>query len=103
MPTAAERVDRSFRRRYGRGLSEYDIADTPGYWRRKRPCGGLGQCRSTAAHSGWGWEGPILHSASYFDDDTRDPATGRFRSPYRTWRELREEAASVPGPAPAGS
>lgn len=90
--TAAQRVDAHFRLYYRRPLDEYEITDTPGYWQRKEPCGGRGNCSSVEAHMSWGWENGFRHTATYYDPQTRDPATGRWLSPHRTWRELHEAA-----------
>lgn len=86
---AYELVDSAFKRRYRTPLSEYEITETPGYWKSKTPCGGLrGGCREEIHHCLFNDEG-IRHTASYFDP-TRE--NGRFASPYRTWQELRAEA-----------
>ena len=84
---AAERVDAHFRLHYNSELTEYEITDTPGYWRKLQPCTGRGTCRSMMSHGALGWEGPARHTAIYFDPP-RDPETGRWASPYRTWQEL---------------
>ncbi len=92
---AATRVDRHFRLYHRRGLEEYEISDTPGFWTRKEPCAGRGAC-SAPIHGFFGCEGPIRHTAQYLDP-TRDRASGRITSPCRTWRELRaaQSAGSV--------
>lgn len=76
--TAAERVDRHFRLIYRRSLDEYEISDIPGYWRLREPCT---RCAPPAREH--------RHTASYYDD-SKDPASGQFVSPYQTWRELRQ-------------
>lgn len=92
--TAAERVDVHFRTHYGRGLDEYELTDTPGYWRRLEPCGGRGKCTSVEYHASMFCEKPVRHTGSYYDGG-RDPVTGRWLSPYRTWQELREMSRHV--------
>lgn len=93
--TAAERVDRHFRLYYRAGLDEFEITDMPGHWRRLEPCGGLGACRSMVSHLAYGWEKGFRHTVTYFDPVTRDLASGRFLSPTRTWRELRDAESAV--------
>lgn len=74
--TAAEIVDLHFRRSYRRGLDEYEISDTTGYWRMRLPCT---RCPGAREHR---------HTATFFDSVTRDQVFGRFLSPYQTWREM---------------
>jgi hypothetical protein len=81
--SAAERVNLHFQRSYRRGLDDYEVSDSPGYWRMRDPCT---RCPGSREHR---------HTATYHDSVTRDPATGRWLSPYRTWRELREAASNA--------
>jgi hypothetical protein len=73
---AADRVDQYLRFHYRRGLDEYEIIETPGYWRMRVPCT---RCPGAREHR---------HTAAFFDSVTRDRVSGRFLSPYRTWLEL---------------
>jgi hypothetical protein len=67
---------------------------SPGYWRKLEPCGGLhGGCGNPVHHS-FGSEGPIFHTIHYYDND-RDPDTGRYASPYRTWRAAAAQCGST--------
>lgn len=67
-------------------LDEVETIDTPGYWRIKKPCGGVGQCKNLI-HSCVGNEGPMQHTIQYRDSRREN---GRFVSPYRTWWALYE-------------
>lgn len=83
---AQRRVDAIFQSRYRTTLADVDITDTPGYWKRREPCGGRGACREPI-HGTLFNEGGIRHTLSYFDP-VRDEY-GRFRSTTRTWSVLR--------------
>jgi len=75
-------------------IDDLEITDTKGYWRIKKPCGGLkGGCRNQI-HTTLFNEGPIQHTISYFDN-TRD-SNGRFTSPYKTWNALRLGKENLP-------
>lgn len=69
-------------------------AESPGYWRKIEPCAGLGGGCGSPVHQSFGSEGPIFHTIHYYDDD-RDPDTGQFASPYRTWRAAAERCGST--------
>ena len=57
---------------------------SPGYWEDRIPC--HGECRM-------GHRAP-LHHTIYYEDPRRDRATGRWLSPYETWRAARAEEPS---------
>jgi hypothetical protein len=62
--------------------------DSPGYWRLLVPCGRP----EHRCCEGWATAGarePYFHTVTYLDEEQRDPATGRFLSPYRTWTAAR--------------
>lgn len=52
----------------------------PGYWRRNTAC--RGDC-------GEGHTAPMFHTYC-FTDTRRDPKTGRWVTPYRTWQAWRD-------------
>ena len=79
-----------FQSHYRASLDDVTITETPGYWDRKTLCGGRGVCRAPI-HDYLFTKGPMRHTLIYFDPG-RDPVTGRFASPTRTWRALRAEA-----------
>jgi len=96
--TALERVAEHFRWNYHVEMADVVITDTPGYWEQRTPCGGRGQCRAPI-HAFLFNEGPIHHTFTYFDSG-RDPATGRYASVTRTWRELKATAPAPPQVTP---
>jgi hypothetical protein len=57
----------------------------PGYWQIKKKCGGVGECRNPI-HGFMFCTEPMHHTISY-RDEPRDRKTGRWASPYRTWKE----------------
>lgn len=88
MPTKATKkirksVDDWMRRRYGIGLDQMRITDTPGYWQDKRPK----VHPSHPLHSCLGCQGPFKATYTYFDSRREN---GRFVSPTRSWKILRE-------------
>lgn len=70
-----QRVDRHMRLHYGKGLDEMEITDVPGYWQDR--------------------EGKEYRS-TYQYLDGRLPS-GRFASPYRTWRVLKAATTAQKG------
>lgn len=69
-------------------------SDSPGYWRMLEPCGGLaGGCKSPLHQTVFN-EGPIFHTIHFYDDN-RDPDTGRYVSPHRTWLAATERCGST--------
>lgn len=78
------RVDAHMRLHYRKPLADMAIGDVPGYWRDKEamvhPGHPLHGCLFCA--------GPFKASYQYLDQP-RDAITGRFASPYRSWRVLR--------------
>ena len=77
--------------RYGLTPADVEPDEVPGFWRTRQPCAGVaGGCRA-AIHGTLGNQGPMRHTIRYFDPN-RDER-GRFTSPYRTWRRLRQEAS----------
>lgn len=83
---------------YNATLADAYPTMTPGYWRRRTPCPRDDTCCGPPIYS---WDTtPLYHTLSY-----RDPGreSGRFTSPYRTWRLAREALAAGAwpgGPAP---
>ena len=73
---------------HGTVPEDYEPTETPGYWRQKKPCGGLGICRHPI-HGCLGNEGPVHHTV-FFQDRFRD--RGRFAPilvRFRSWHEAR--------------
>lgn len=69
-------------------------SESPGYWRKIEACGGrVGGC-GNEVHFSFGSEGPMHHTIHFYDDD-RDPGTGQFVSPYRTWRAAAAQCGST--------
>jgi hypothetical protein len=66
-------------------VDDLEVTEVPGYWRIKTACGGRGHCASPL-HGCLFNEGPVRHTI-HFTDPSRD-RSGRFASPYRTWRAL---------------
>lgn len=89
-----DRVEQHMQRNYRKSLSEMVISDTPGYWHdteaRMHPGHPLQNCM--------GFEGrPFVLTYSY--RDSYHDARGRFASPYRSWRLIKEhmDGIYVPG------
>lgn len=66
---------------------DVEVTDVPGYWRMVIPCAGRPEC-GQPIHLAMFNEDPMKHTVYYLDHD-RD-GSGRFLSPYRTWRALWE-------------
>ncbi|WP_414041497.1 hypothetical protein ACJU26_05395 [Acidithiobacillus sp. M4-SHS-6] len=84
MDALKKRVDAHMRLHYQVSLDDLEIGDVPGYWQDKEP-------KIHAGHPLHGClfcEGPFVATYTYFDHwkDRR----GRFASPTRTWKALRE-------------
>lgn len=77
------RVDSHMRIKYGVGLDSLDITETPGYWRDKEARFHVGH----PLHSCFGCNGAFKATYTYFDTMR---ANGRFASPTRSWRAIRE-------------
>jgi len=77
------------RRHYGARPEDFEPTNTPGYWQRRDACGGRAGGCGNELHSVLFQDGPVRHTVHYRDPGA-DPATGRFTSPYRTWRAARE-------------
>lgn len=76
-------------RHYGARPEDFEPTATPGYWQRREACGGrAGGCRNELHFTFFRCAGPVHHTVHYRDAGV-DRATGRFASPYRTWREAR--------------
>jgi hypothetical protein len=84
---ARQIVNSHFNLYYNCTIDDVDILDTPGYWRRKQPCGGVGKCYCQI-HGFMFNEAPMRHTVTYFDKPY-DYQTHRFTSPYATWRLLK--------------
>lgn len=78
-------VDLHMRRKYGIGLDQMEITDTPGYWRDKEAKIHHGH----PLHSCLGCSDPFKATYSYFDTCREN---GRFVSPTKSWRIIRESA-----------
>ena len=76
-----ERVREHMKRKYHVDLDDLEISDVPGYWKDKEPLMHKGH----PLHSCLGCDGPLRATYTYHDHP-RDHATGKFVSPYRTWR-----------------
>lgn len=61
---------------------DLERSDVPGYWDRKTPCNGGGNC-GNCIHRTMFNNGPIHHTISYHDDG-RDES-GKWASNTRTW------------------
>ena len=81
-----QRVDSWMRLKYGIGLDDMEITDTPGYWQDKKPR----IHRGHPLHSCLGCDGAFRATYTYFDSHREH---GRFVSPARSWRIIREVAA----------
>ena len=81
-------VDDYFKLHYRTPLSALEIAETPGYWRDKEPCGGKRKCRALVHHYCIGWDNGIKHTYYYAENNARD-SNGRFVSPHRAWKALK--------------
>ena len=71
-------------RAYGMNLDDLEIAETPGYWRDRHP-------KMHPRHPLHGClfcDGPFRATYTYYDPP-RD-RRGRFASPTRTWRQMKE-------------
>jgi hypothetical protein len=68
---------------YRVNLDDLEISDVPGYWRDRTPKMHKGH----PLHNCLGCSGPFRATYTYFDN-IRDYITGRFVSPYRTWRKI---------------
>lgn len=79
-----QRVDAHMRLYYRKPLADMVTSDVPGYWHDREamvhPGHPLHGCLFCA--------GPFKASYQYLDQP-RDAITGRFASPYRSWRVLR--------------
>jgi|GEM_PF-3190933 len=77
-------VDRAMRRNYGKGLDEMEIAESKGYWKDREaqthPGHPLHRCLFC--------DGPFKATYSFFDH-SRDEK-GRFLSPTRAWKVIKE-------------
>lgn len=79
---------RSWSWRYQIRLEDAIPTETPGYWRKVKPCGGWADgCRAPLHTYLWN-DAPTHHTLDYYDDNRDD--RGRFASPYRTWKLARE-------------
>jgi hypothetical protein len=80
---AEDRVRRYMKMKYQVDLDDLVISNVPGYWRDKEPK----EHRGHPLHRCIGCEGPFCATYVYHDSQM-DVATGRFASPYKTWRIL---------------
>ena len=77
-------VDAHMRLHYRKPLADMDISDVPGYWRDREAIVHKGHPLNGCLFCG----GPFKASYRYLDQP-RNQFTGRFASPYRSWRVLR--------------
>lgn len=75
-------------------IEDIEPTETPGIWRIRQPCKGVGYC-SSPLHSFLFCEGPVRHTIRHLDSG-RD-SRGRFASPYLTWREHRRRLCGESG------
>ena len=76
-------VDAHMRLYYRIPLADMAITDVPGYWRDREAMLHKGRPMNGCLFCG----GPFKASYQYLDRP-RDAITGRFASPYRSWRVL---------------
>ena len=85
---ARRRVADHFLWAYRTTLDEVEIMDTPGYWQKKKPCGGwAGGCPSPLHGFEFNEKG-IRHTLTFTEHGVRE--RGRWVSPYRAWRLIRD-------------
>jgi hypothetical protein len=89
MKEAIERVREHMKRKYRVDLDDLVISDVPGYWKDKEPKMHKGH----PLHRCLGCDGPFCATYTYLDHP-RDYTTGKFASPYRTWRILHNKEVS---------
>jgi hypothetical protein len=70
--------------------------DVPGYWRDTELCGGVHNGCRQPVHSFTFNEPGVRHAVCYTDPSV-DPVSGRFTSPYRTWRAARAAFEAAAG------
>ena len=90
MKEEIERVREHMKRKYRVDLDDLELSDVPGYWKDKEPKMHKGH----PLHSCLGCDGPLRATYTYHDHP-RDHATGKFASPYRTWRILHNNRIHV--------
>ena len=90
MKEAIERVREHMKRKYRVDLDDLVISDVPGYWKDKEPKMHKGH----PLHRCLGCDGPFCATYTYLDHP-RDYTTGKFASPYRTWRILHNNRIHV--------
>lgn len=83
MEEEIEKVRRHMRLYYRVDLDDLEISNVPGYWRDKKPKIHPGH----PLHRCVGCAGSFRATYTYYDNQ-RDYATGKFASPYRTWRKI---------------
>lgn len=83
MSDPIQRVAEYMRIHHRKSMDELEITDTPGYWRDREASIHPGH----PLHSCLGCSGPFRATYSYFDGRGDG---GRFASPTRTWRAIRE-------------
>jgi hypothetical protein len=71
-------------------LDAMDTTDTPGYWQDKEPRMHHGH----PLHGCLGCSGPFKATYTYFDTRREN---GRFASPTRSWRVIRDARAGTEG------
>lgn len=84
---AMKQVVDYFELHYRVSLEDLEISDVRGNWRDKEPH----QHPNHPIHGFLFCEGPFKATYSY-TDNTRDWKTGRFSSPYRTWKLIHDSS-----------
>lgn len=90
-----EKVDAHMRLHYSTPLADMEMTDTPGYWQDKEAKHHPGH----PLHGCLGCAGPFKATYTY-RDCTRE--SGRFVSPYRTWRTLKAAVGKTEPQSPSG-
>jgi hypothetical protein len=82
--TPFEKVSQHMKLYYNKSMSELEISEVPGYWRDLEPK----KHNNHPLHGCIGCESPF--NATYVYHDKNRDENGRFASPYRTWKTIKE-------------
>lgn len=86
-----EIVRKYMKLKYRINLDDLEISNVPGYWQDKEPK----VHHDHPLHGCIGCKGPF-RAAYVYTDSFRDPKTGKFASPYRTWRKIYNQQSINP-------